>query len=127
MSDSVLRHLRDVLIERRQPSGQEPIADYDDVSALYPAGGENAIRRFERRETSPKYRDVDPMVHAYAKATKAKSVFDLWDEAIRRAKKDAPLSDEESSAEALQFAADAAQATQQDARRSPSSQSPKVT
>lgn len=82
---SVLQELRDVLREARQPTHGPAVASYDEVSSRYPPGGENAIRRFEREETGPHYDNVDAMVEAYASATK-RSVFDLWDEAIRRAK-----------------------------------------
>ncbi len=43
------------------------------------------MRRFEREETAPNYENIDAMVAAYAAATQT-SVFDLWNEAIRRAK-----------------------------------------
>jgi thymidylate synthase ThyX len=81
----VLRELREVLKERRHPPGADPVASFDEVSSRYPPGGENAVRKFERHDSAPNYNNVDAMVEAYAGATGA-SVFDLWDEAIRRAK-----------------------------------------
>jgi thymidylate synthase ThyX len=81
----VLRELREVLKETRHPKGRDPVASFDDVSSRYPPGGENAVRKFERKDTAPNYNNVDAMVEAYADATET-SVFDLWDEAIRRAK-----------------------------------------
>jgi thymidylate synthase ThyX len=82
----VLRELREVLKERRHPPGQkDPVASFDEVSSRYPPGGENAVRKFERKDTAPNYNNVDAMVEAYATATGA-SVFDLWDEAIQRAR-----------------------------------------
>lgn len=81
---AVLRELREVLKEARQPPGKDPVATFDAVSSNYPAGGENAVRRFEREETSPRYEDVDRMVAAYSTATGV-SVLDLWKEAIDRA------------------------------------------
>jgi thymidylate synthase ThyX len=81
----VLRELREVLKERRHPPGADPVASFDDVSSRYPAGGENSVRKFERNDTAPNYNNVDAMVEAYSGATGV-SVFDLWDEAIRRAK-----------------------------------------
>jgi thymidylate synthase ThyX len=81
----VLRELREVLKETRHPKKGDAVASFDEVSSRYPPGGENAVRKFERHDTAPNYNNVDAMVEAYADAT-GTSVFDLWDEAIRRAK-----------------------------------------
>jgi hypothetical protein len=86
MTAPVLRELREVLKETRQPLGRTAVAGFDEVSSNYPAGGENSVRRFEKEETSPAYENIDAMVGAYAEAT-GTSVFDLWDEAIDRARK----------------------------------------
>jgi hypothetical protein len=126
MSESVLGHLRDVLIERRAPKDGDPRAAFDAVSAHYPAGGENSVRRFEKRETAPAFGNIDAMAASYAKATDI-SVFDLWDEALKRAKKDAPVSPAEAAVAAELDAKNAAQESRPAAQKSLESLGPKAT
>jgi hypothetical protein len=80
----VLRELRLVLSEARAPAGREEVATKSQVAGRV-GKGENVVRRFEADESAPNYRELDDFIQAYADATET-SVFDLWDEAIRRAR-----------------------------------------
>lgn len=85
MAAEVLKELRSVLTETRQPAGREPVATFSEVAAEL-RQNENVIRKFERGDSAPNYDRVDALVAAYAKATGV-SVFDLWDKAIKEARK----------------------------------------
>jgi hypothetical protein len=80
----VLRELRAVLSETRAPIGRPEKATKSQVAGRL-GKGESVVRRFEGGENAPNYKDLDSFIQAYADATET-SVFDLWDEAIRRAK-----------------------------------------
>jgi hypothetical protein len=86
MAAEVLKELRLVLTDARHPVGREnPIATYSEVAAELKQN-ENVIRKFERGDSAPKYDRVDALVSAYANATGV-SAFDLWDKAIKEARK----------------------------------------
>ena len=78
---TVLKHLRQILTEAR-----EPTATYAEVAARF-GKGENVVRKFERGETAPRYDDLDRFVESYADLARV-SVFDLWDEALHRAREE---------------------------------------
>ena len=82
----VMEEMRRVLTETRQPPGRDPVATFSEVAGKMKVN-DNVIRKFERAESGPRYGGIDKFVAAYADATNT-SVFDLWDEAISRAKKD---------------------------------------
>lgn len=77
---NVMEQLREVLTEHRElKSNRLKVADAwgrDDAVS---------VRKFEEGKTAPRYREIDGLVAAYAKVTGV-SVFDLWDEAINRAR-----------------------------------------
>lgn len=56
----------------------------------YTTTSERMLRRYEGKENFPPGADIDALVAAYAEAVSTEqnpvSVFDLWDEAIRRAR-----------------------------------------
>ena len=83
----VIRELRAALTEARQPPGREPVATFSQVAGKLKKN-DNVIRKFEKSEAGPRFDEIDELVAAYAESTGV-SVFDLWDEALRRARKEA--------------------------------------
>lgn len=81
----VLRELRVVLTEARQPPGREAKATFSEVAGKLKQN-DNVIRKFEKGETAPNYERVDALVEAYATTTGV-SPIDLWREAVDRAAK----------------------------------------
>ncbi len=105
---------------------REPKATFAEVAAKF-GSGENVIRKFERGETAPRYDDLDSFVAAYAESAEV-SVFDLWDEALQRARNSAEAEDPdaEPAARAAQAARIAREATERDRAKSRGKQPPKV-
>jgi hypothetical protein len=75
--DRVLSLLAEIAKERRE---RKPLPLH--AVSKQTTVGDDAIRKFERAEQG---QNIDRMANAYADALGV-SVFDLWDEAIRRAK-----------------------------------------
>lgn len=80
----VIRELRATLTEARQPPGREPEATFSEVAGKL-RKNDNVIRKFEKGEAGPRFDEIDDLVAAYAEATDL-SPFDLWQEAIERAR-----------------------------------------
>lgn len=79
--EAVLSHLAAIAKERRE---QKPLPLHE-VSRKTVVG-DDAVRKFERGQQG---KNIDRMANAYADALEI-PVFELWDEAIKRAKKAAP-------------------------------------
>jgi hypothetical protein len=121
----VLRELRTVLTETRQPPGREAVATFSEVAGKLKRN-DNVVRKFEKGQSAPKFEEVDALVAAYSDATGV-SIFDLWSAAIKRAKEAPPLTLADLATGALQDADTAGRATQKASRQSPSSRRPKAT
>lgn len=108
----LLPHLAAVCREAREEAGVGPalVAGEANYSA-----STSISRTFENAVAWPK--DPDKVVNAYARTTRA-SVFDLWDEAVRRAREDLAAGAEREADEALQ-------ATRPASGKSPSQRAPR--
>jgi hypothetical protein len=111
----------DVLSEAVEDAGKGEPQIRAHLGAITP----NQVKRYFGRTSFPTAAGVERYVAAVSLET-GRDRFDLWAEAIKRAKKAGALSVEELAAGALRDADAADRATRKVSGRSPSSRSPKA-